>query len=50
MRFLASEVRFVDYNDAAYSGERASYTASRMNSMLPEEPDRPYEAGQEFEI
>ena len=50
MRFLSSEVRFVDYNDAAYSGERASYTASRMNSMLPEEPDRPYEAGQEFEI
>jgi len=50
MRFLSSEVRFVDYNDMAYSGERASYTASRMNSMLPEEPDRPYTAGQEFEI
>ena len=33
MRFLSSAVRFVDYNDAAYSGERASYTDSRMNRM-----------------
>ena len=36
MRFLASEVRFVDYNDIAYSGESVTYTASRLNSMVDE--------------
>ena len=48
MRFLSSEVKFVDYNDMPFSGERASYTASRMNS-LPSGGDL-YGPGNEFDI
>lgn len=36
MRFLASEVKFVDYNDQPYDmpEEKASYTQSRMNTFV----------------
>jgi hypothetical protein len=33
MRFLSSEVKFVDYNDQPYEEENASYTESRMNAF-----------------
>jgi len=36
MRFLASEVKFVDYNDRPYEApEKASYTQSKMNMFPP---------------
>ena len=38
MRFLASEVKFVDYNDQPYESDNASYTESRMN-MFPANED-----------
>ena len=39
MRFLSSEVKFVDYNDHPYDEENASYTESRMNTMFPANED-----------
>ena len=38
MRFLSSEVKFVDYNDQPYDGgpvEQAAYTPSKMNMFAP---------------
>ena len=50
MRFLASEVKFVDYNDAPYAGERASYTQSRMNTMpLEDEAYNNFNPSKEFD-
>jgi replicative DNA helicase len=39
MRFLSSEVKFVDYNDQPYEADNASYTESRMNTMFPANED-----------
>ena len=42
MRFLSSEVKFVDYNDRPYEEpEKASYTQSKMNMFQP---------GEEFDL
>ena len=52
MRFLSSEVKFVDYNDMPFRSERASYThtESRMNHMPPEDSNPVFSASSEFDL